>query len=377
MRICFLIGNLDHGGAQRQLGVLAAGLHQRGHEVAVCVLRPGGPMANDLQSSGVDVVDIARGSSWNLAGLVRRVGKEIEAQRPDVVHGYLEMGNLLAILVRRRTPGAATVLGIRSSCIDNSQYGWSARLMRWGTSRMFSHADLIIANSHTGKADTRASGYPDDRTVVVPNGIDTARFAPCPDSGSHERQSWGVSEHTRVIGIIGRLHPMKDHQTFLAAVKIAVETNPDLRFVCVGDGPEAYMAMLRAMAQQYGVDSKITWQPARKGISAVYNALDILTSSSDSGEGFSNVIGEAMACGIPCVVTDIGDSARIVGEHGKVVPTHSPEALANAWLDVLNLSEQERKNLSLDVRRRIETEFTIAKLVDRTEDALRNITASS
>jgi glycosyltransferase involved in cell wall biosynthesis len=160
---------------------------------------------------------------------------------------------------------------------------------------------------------------------------------------------------------------MKDHGTFLdAAARLAAERD-DVRFVCVGDGLPAYRASLERRAAELGLGARLTWAGRRGDVPAVLSALDLLTSSSAFGEGFSNVIAEAMACGVPCVVTDVGDSAAIVGELGAVVPPRDPRALVGAWCTVL---ERRDEFPEAELRGRIERKFSLDALIERTERAL-------
>lgn len=212
--------------------------------------------------------------------------------------------------------------------------------------------------------------------AVIPNGIDAERFHPDRKAGRRVRAEWGVGDDEFLIGIVGRFHPMKDHPNFLKAAALLARKRDDVRFVCVGDGPESYKSQLDKLVERLGLAQKLIWAGARSDMLAVYNALDIATSSSAYGEGFSNVVGEAMACGVPCVVTDVGDSAWIVGEAGRVVPPGDPEALASAWAEILALPKPEIEALSQMARHSIVTEFTCERLIERTEAAFQTVVRS-
>jgi glycosyltransferase involved in cell wall biosynthesis len=163
---------------------------------------------------------------------------------------------------------------------------------------------------------------------------------------------------------------MKDHPTFLHAAAELARENPRVSFVCVGEGPPAYRQRLADLTRELGLEGRVRWLPAQGNIHRVYNALDLLTSSSSSGEGFSNVIAEAMACGTRCVVTDVGDSAQIVGDTGIVVRPGDPHALADGWRRALRALEMG--NLP-DPRERIEQRFGLERLVAETEAALASL----
>jgi len=174
-----------------------------------------------------------------------------------------------------------------------------------------------------------------------------------------------------LIGLVARIDPMKDHLTFLKAAQILIKQRDDVRFVCVGDGPEPYKKEVLKLCDKLGLNHFIVWTGSVHNMYSVYNAMDIVTSSSIS-EGFSNVIAEAMACGIPCVVTDVGDSANIVDNTGLVVPESNPELLADAWSKMLDEFDKGNfTNMSSAARKRIVKEFSLTNLFRETDKALK------
>ena len=200
----------------------------------------------------------------------------------------------------------------------------------------------------------------------MPNGIDTLRFRPDREAGARVRAEWGIGDDESLIGLVGRLDPMKGHACFLQAAALLCARRSGMRFVCVGDGPEHYRESLRALAGQLGLGDRLIWAGTRTDMPAVYNALDMAVSASAYGEGLPNMLGEAMACGTPCVVTRVGDSAWVVGETGVVVPPEDPAALADAWATMLRRIEEERAGLSRAARLRIEQNLSVEALVRNT-----------
>lgn len=186
------------------------------------------------------------------------------------------------------------------------------------------------------------------------------------------RRSLGIGETEFVIGIVARLDPMKDHETFLRAAAGYLQNQPDVRFVCVGEGAAAYREHLRDLAKALGIESRVIWAGTRTDITDIYNAFDIATSSSAFGEGFSNAIGEAMACGIPVVATDVGDSRTIIGAFGEVVPIQQPEALAAAWARLRQRMAADPQ-LSALARSRIVEQFSVGAMVEKTESILAGL----
>ena len=372
MRITFLTSSLDHGGAQRQLVSLAKGLHNRNHSVLVVVFYSGGTLEKELCDAGVPVHCLNKWGRWDVAGFYLRLLRILKKERPGIIHGYLVAPNLLTILLKPFFPGTKMVWGVRASFMDLSQYHWLDTIAFKLSSWLSRFANLIIVNSRTGMEYHQQRGYPESRMVFIPNGIDTERFHP--DSGHRQniRREWGIRTNEKLIGLVGRLDPMKDHHTFLKAAAILAKERADVRFVCVGDGPESYKSKLQALSRELDLQERLIWAGRRKDMPAVYNSLDIASSSS-SGEGFPNVVGEAMACGVPCVVTDVGDSAWIVGEAGRVVAPREPEALARALSEVLDQDDTMQQVARIKARQRVESCFSIGKLLEQTETVLLDL----
>jgi glycosyltransferase involved in cell wall biosynthesis len=207
--------------------------------------------------------------------------------------------------------------------------------------------------------------------MVIHNGIDTSWFYPDPEGRELARKEWGVSDKEKLIGLVARLDPIKDHLTFIKASALLSDRS-NIRFVCVGDGPDDYKNELKAFSEEKGVGDLFIWKDSCRDMPAAYNALDMLVSSS-YGEGFPNVLGEAMACGVPCVVTDVGDSARIVGDMGEVVPPKDPKALAQGIRTILERLDDNHKKLSKSLRERIILNFRRQILIEKTSEALRGL----
>lgn len=371
MKIIFLIPSLDYGGAERQLITLVKGLSQRGHEVIVTVMYLGGPLENDLKNSGVHLYSLDKKGRWDIGAVIRWV-QLVKKLKPDIIHGYLPTPNMLCVAVKAVMPSIPIVWGVRASDIDLKPYGWFVRLAAKVESMLSYFADLIIANSYAGCECTIKCGFPGSRMAVVPNGIDTVRFHHDDEQRRRVRSQWDIGDDRKLVGIVGRLDPMKDHPTFIKMAAILAAKHKDIVFACIGKGSQPYLTQLRELAKQLQVEDCIRWIGPISEMPAVYNALDLLVSTSAYGEGFPNVVGEAMSCGIPCVVTDVGDSAKVVGVTGIAVTPKSPEELAAACEQILDCWEQ----YSRFTRQRIIEEFSVERLVCRTEEKLLQLVES-
>jgi len=359
VKVVFLIRSLYSGGAERQLVVLSKGLCERGHEVVVAIFYSGGPLEKELWDTRVRVRPLNKRGRWDILSFLSRFADMLRDERPDILYGFNFDPNLVTLILKPFFSTTKVVWGIASSYVDFSQYDRLTRvsfeLNRW----LSRFADGIISNSEAGRRYHLALGYPGEKTVVIPNGIDTEYFRPDAAARSQIRSEWRIAEREKLIGLVGRLDPMKDHPTFLKAASALVKTRKNMRFVCVGGGPEAYRATLQTLAKSLGLEECLLWFDTREDIPAVYNALDIAVSSS-YGEGLSNVIGEAMACGVPCVVTNVGDSAWVVGDTGAVVPPKDPVALKNAIEQVLDHNPLVPGQIRLAILERLSAKTLVA-----------------
>ena len=373
MHLFLLIRSLDHGGAERQLTELVKGLDKSRVRVTVATFYDGGALRPEIENiEGVRVLSLGKKGRWDLLTFLWRLSRVVREAKPDILHGYMGIANELCSLMAWRHGGRA-VWGLRQSERDPFQYGWltcwSERAGAW----VSKSADLIIANSHAGKRYYTGLGYRPERMIVVHNGVDTVRFHPDAAAGRAMRQEWKIADDELLIGMIGRLDPQKDHPNFLRAAALVAAQRKNVRFICVGNGTDSYRAQLEAMAEELGLKDRVIFKRATNNVVGMYNALDLSTLPSKNGEGFANVVGEAMACGIPVVVTDAGDSAFVVANKDQVVPIQQPEPLAQAWLRVLDMPLADRARLGVAQRVRIEENFQVRHLLVNTLSALENI----
>jgi glycosyltransferase involved in cell wall biosynthesis len=369
VKIAFLIRSLQIGGAERQLVQLAAGLHSEGMNVQVLTFYSEGELRRDLEEKGVPVTDLGKRGRWDIAAFFMRLVSTLRRERPDALYSFLPVANIVAGLSRPLVPSVRIVWGVRASNVDLTQYDRLSRLVFRLECRLSRLADVIIANSRAGRDYHVLNGFPAEKCVVVPNGIDTERFRFDEAGRRRVREEWRIADDHVLIGLAARLDPMKGHPTFIEAAALISERYPYARFVCIGDGPVHYRDELIALASRLNLDGRIVWAKAGDDMPAVWSAFDIATSSSSFGEGFSNAIAEAMACERHCVVTDVGDSARLVCSTGLVVPPRDAQALAKAWQRLMEGDHRKRNEAA---RRRIVECFSIDRLVADTEAALVN-----
>jgi len=374
--ILFLLRSFSIGGAERQLTLLASGLQQSGYSVKVAVFYGGGPLEEKARAMGIQIVDLKRRGRWDLFSFFFRLIGLIRKEHPDILHSYLQVPNIWAAFVKLVLPRTKVVWGIRASNVAVENYGLQVQLTNRAESVLAGIPDWIICNSKSGMFHAVEMGYPKEKMCVIPNGTDTRHFFRDRKSGLKMREQWGIKANQKLIGMVGRMDPMKDYPNFLQAASLLVRERKDICFVCVGDGPDKLVQEYRELSRSLKLEKFLIWAGRQEDMLSVYNVLDILVLSSAYGEGFSNALGEAMACGVPCVATDVGDAAQLIGSLGEVVRPGDSAELKRGILTLLNRLEEEGTSLNSDVAQRIVEQYNMAKLISTTVDTLEGVCAT-
>ncbi len=367
IRVLFIVRSLNCGGAERQLTYLAKGLADAGHDVCVATFYREGPYIAELTRAGVPVVSLDKGGSWDIISFLRTLVRLIRRKKPNAIYGFMPVECLASLLASRLVrPRPTVVWGIRASDVDAGIYGFLPKAVQ-RLQRLFAGSpDLVISNSHSG-LDCLGLGLRSGKEIVIPNGIDTARFRFDPELRRAGRHLLKMQDNDRIVAVVGRLDPMKGHDCFLRAAAIVAAQFENVRFLIVGSGPDEYRMSLIRLADHLAISDRLIWQPAIPQIEIVYNAIAVLAMSSIFGEGFSNVLAEAMACGVPVVAADVGDTARLLGSHGNLVPRNDPPALAEGIIRALRSANREASAARRDW---IVDHFGIDSLVVATQAAL-------
>jgi len=365
--IFLLIRSLNIGGTERQIIELVKGLDNNRFDITIGLFYSEGALIEEIKSMPwIHVVLLKKSGRWDIIRFVFRFIKLLKALQPDILYSFLPDANIVGLIAGRLSGVKRVVWGVRASNMDVSRYDWLARISLRLSAFLSRFPDAIIANSFGGIKFHRNIGYNTNRMMIIQNGIDIDRFKPDHSAGLRVRDEWSIDEKKVLIGLVGRLDPMKDHTTFLQAVKTFDKEERSVRFVCIGYGKEPYKSEIHSLCRRLGLDGSLIWTGERYDMNVVYNAMDIVTSSSSFGEGFPNVIGEAMACGVPCVVTDVGDSAIIVGETGIVVPPKDPQALADGWRSMLKRLNDKSYSIKEKARARIVSHYNSEIFIQKT-----------
>ncbi len=364
MRIVHVISGLSTGGAEMMLFKLLSRMDRGRFESTVVSLTDEGEMGPRIAALGVKVVtaELRRGALPTPAEL-RHLRGIVARERPHVVQTWMHHADLLGGVVARSVGGVAVVWGLRNSMTDLPTIGASRyAVVRACAALSRVVPDRIVSCSARGRAAHVRLGYDARRIDVIPNGFDLSQFRPDEAASGAVRAELGLAPGSLLVGAVGRYHPLKNYLGLLDAARAVQRSMSDVHFVLVGAEVDWENAELSARVRALGLEGRVQLLGRRTDIPRVMAAFDVFVLSSDS-EGFPNVVGEAMASGVPCVVTDAGDSADIVGDTGRVVPVGDMTGLAIELSAVLALPEAERRALGMRALERVRARYEIGAVV--------------
>jgi len=368
-KILHLITALGTGGAEMMLFKILSGMDREKYVSEVVSLANIGSVGQKIQNLGIPVHQIGMHigrpdplSIWRFFHLVRKL-------KPGLIQGWMYHGNLAAHFGNSFLPKPVPVIwNIRHSIHDLAYEKWMTVGVIRLCAKLSRKPAFILYNSNVSADQHEALGYVADNRLMIPNGFDTDLYTPSEEAKSAIFSELRIPPSSALIGLIGRYHPMKDHANFIRAAGHLSKSHEDVHFLLAGNNVDTENKELMKLINEQNLSSKVHLLGERDDVNRLMASLDIASSSSYFGEGFPNVIGEAMACGVPCVVTDVGDSGAIVGDTGRVVPPRDPVMMASAWQNILDLGCQGRKDLGMKARERVMNNFSIKTIVSKYEN---------
>lgn len=362
MKIIHLITSLNTGGAEVMLAKLLDSMDRSRFENRVVSLTVKGEIGARIEASGVRVSCLGASGTSGFVRAVWKFRRILLRERPDVVQSWLPHADLVATVASCFTGSKKLIWNVRSSSLDLNAYTrsflWTLRLL----SALSSVPNAVVVNSNAGRRFYESLGFRPRRWVFIPNGFALDRFRPMPEQRLPVREEQGIPPAALVVAMVARYDRMKGHEIFLRAASLVRRSVPEAHFLLAGAGV-AERGELSVLAQALG--GHVHFAGPVDDVPRLYAAVDVAVNCSTYGEGFSNSIGEAMACAVPCVVTDVGDSAAIVAGSGRIVPPGNAGGLAAAIIEVLTMSTEERAALGATARARVEREFSIDAIARR------------
>jgi glycosyltransferase involved in cell wall biosynthesis len=365
VRITYVISGLGTGGAELMLLKLLerSPVLRQGR---VLVLKDRGELGDRFRALGVSVDFLGIRANPSAIRSFSRLVRLLREDRPDVVSTWMYHADLFGGLAAR-IAGVPVVWGIRNSTLG-AESKLRTRLVVRAAALLSSWIPETIVSCSRKAIDVHSDlGYIRDRFRLIPNGFDTELFRPCSEARSAIRRELGIGDGVRLVGMVARFDPQKNFAGFLAAAASVRKRRRDVHFVLAGAGIDSTNEALAQLVERHQLVGAISMLGPRSDVPRLMAALDVCVLSSIYGEAFPNVLGEAMACGVPCVTTDVGDSAEIVGETGLVVAPGDDDALATGILHILSLSTEQWSALGESARARVMSVFSIDATASRFE----------
>jgi glycosyltransferase involved in cell wall biosynthesis len=373
MRVLHVITGLNLGGAEVMLHRLLRASARAGDVREVISLTDLGIVAERIEALGVPARALRMTRMPNPASVVR-LARLVDRFRPDVVQTWMYHADLVGGLAARLARRGRVVWGLHNSTLDRERTRRTTRWVVAASARLSRRVpDAIVSVSGAARDLHVAAGYDARKFEVIPNGFDLAEHRIVPAWRTEVRAELGVPDAAVLVGLVARVDPQKDHLNFVRAAALLSRRAPGARFLLCGEGATAANRELAGAIAQAGVADRFHLLGRRADVPRILNALDVASLSSAYGEAFPLVIGEAMACGVPAVVTDLGDCAELVGETGRVVPPRDPEALAAAWEALVEAGPDGRRRLGLAARERIAGRYGLDRIAAQYDALYRRV----
>lgn len=366
--VAYVITSLSMGGAQKVLlGLLASGLSQR-YPPLVISLRHTPGLEAAFRGLGVEPFYVGLEQPWRVLGNIRRLLALLKAHDVRLLYSLMHHANLFAVLLRYLLgkPRPALVWSLHDTPVKNLYTRWSHRFFLWLTCRLSHIPERIVLVSERSRARYLELGYPAASTTLIPNGVDVPTLEPDRIIANRHavRTELGLSPASLLVGSLTRAVPEKDLPCMLEAFALLAPDMPNLHLLLAGEGVDAENSDLVQQVNQHGLAGRVHLLGVRSDAKRLIRALDVATLSSRS-EAFPLFIAEAMALGIPCVATDVGDIAHLLGGHGLLVPAGDAAPLATAWRQVLHWSSSQRSAWVNAAWERVNSQFSLQQMVKR------------
>ncbi|AKX53999.1 glycosyltransferase family 4 protein [Thiopseudomonas alkaliphila] len=364
MKIVHIITGLNNGGAEGVLYRLCK--RDKKHKHSVISLRDMGKYGPLLQSEGVEVYCLNMPQGRVTFSGLQQLYNLLKSTKPDVVQTWMYHADLIGGVIARLAGFKNIFWNIRNSVLEKGKSKRStiliSKLCSWISPFVPKH---IICCANKALEVHAEKGYQRKKMVVIGNGYELDKFTPNPQLALDTRNELMLNENVALLGMVGRYDPLKDHANLLIALS-QLKHQFDFKCLLVGKDLSAANRELIQIIEKQGLQSHVVLLEQRNDIPAIMNALDLHILSSSS-EAFPNVIAEAMACGTPCVSTDVGDAALIVGEAGWVVSARDSRQLALAIAQALALKKDSSKWVALQsqARNRILENFGIETMISK------------
>jgi glycosyltransferase involved in cell wall biosynthesis len=367
IKVVHLITGLNTGGAEMMLFNLLSKTDFSHFPSSVISLTSDGQIADRIRSLGVPVHSLGISpKSPNLFKIIK-LCQWLKEQSPDVLQTWMYHANLAGSIAAPLAGSFPVIWSIHHSSFTSQDKSLTLLIVRLLSILSKFSPRKIISCSEVAKTIHINIGYAPDKFCVIPNGFDLEDFRPDEIARYAIRQELGIDDDTFLIGNASRFHPQKDHRNLIEAAAFVIAQKPHVHFVLFGKNITWENKTLSELINSTGMKQHFHLLGLRGDVPKITAALDLSVLPSAYGEAFPLVIGEAMASGVPCVATDIGDSHYLIGKTGKIVPPKNPKFLAEAVLEFVQMDPIYRKELGMTARQRIMDNFSLGAVVSQYE----------
>ena len=374
VNIHHIITGLSTGGAETMLYKLLSCMDRDMVTSQVVSLQNKGPMAERIEALGITVKALNMSKGIPDPRGVWRLSRMIRNYEPDVIQTWMYHGDLLGSLAARLARRGSVVWNIRHSNLHPKENKkttiWTAKACALLSTMI---PKKIVCCSEESRRVHVGLGYDENKMLVIPNGFDLDNFGPSKEARNSLRDELNLQQNTLLIGMAARFNPQKDHFNLVQAARQLKDQGVEAFFLLCGQDIGWENEKLGSWIRQAGLEDRFFLLGPRNDMPRITAALDVACLSSAHGEGFPNVLGEAMACEVPCVATNVGDSAEIVGDTGRIVPPKDPEALARAIKELIDMGPEGRAEMGKRARKRVKERYELSRVVRQYEDLYRSV----
>lgn len=360
LKLLFVTTGLGTGGAEMMLYKLLTRIDRDRYQPYIISILGGGVFIERIGNLGISVQELGlEPEEYNPVAMLQ-LNKMVREIQPDLIQGWMYHANLAAQIANYMTGVKVPVFWSIHHSVDSLKAEKPALAATIKlTAMLSSRVDKVAFSAEKGRLQHLKLGYHADNAVTIGDNFDLAKYKPVSNPQFDLRSFLNLPEDSIIIGSVARYHPMKDHANLIEAAAIACKQDPKAHFVLVGPDIDSQNQVLTEQITRLGIGDRVHLLGERQDVPDLMTSFDIFTTSSAYGESFPNVLGEAMSCQVPCVSTSIGDSPTIVGDTGIVIPPKDPQALADAWHQLIALGREKRQDLGRQARERIETHFNL------------------
>jgi glycosyltransferase involved in cell wall biosynthesis len=367
--ILYIATGLDTGGAEIMLYNLITTLDREKYIPVVISLIHAGDIAKRLNAKDIKVhsLEAQPGKLPSVPALMKLI-QLVHNIKPAIIHGWMYHGNFAALFARFFSGKTIPLVWTIHHSVEslNNEKAGTSKIIKLGAKFSRSPSAITYVSS-ISKKQHELLGYSNQKSLVIPNGVDVDLFVPSLEHYFSVRQELQLPQGSFLIGLIARFHPMKDHENFLKAAALISAQFNNIYFILAGTSVDNDNAFLKGLIWELHLKN-IFLLGKRDDTDRLMAALDILTISSSHGEAFPMVLLEAMSCGVLCVSASVGDAQDIIGETGKIVPVRDPASLANACKELITSNEHQRKKLGKIAREKVITDYSLKSVVKKYEE---------